>query len=134
MRTLVKLLTLPVILAGFSSVQAAVTITGTNGTCTSRAGPGHASTIMFFESGIKNVVATNNEFQRNIDVTDGGDNPIARDTDLTFDVWQSNGTAEGTCVGNISVTIDAATNERAEIVVEDHLTTPTSGTGVLVRT
>ncbi len=127
----VKLLTIPVFLAGFTNAQAAVSITGTNGTCTPRSGSGHASTIMFFDSTVKNVVATNNEFQR---AQAGGDDPISRATNLTFDVWQSNGTTEGTCVGNIVVTIDAATNERAEIVVEDHLTTPTSGSGVLVRT
>ena len=65
--------------------------------------------------GYDNVIATNNEFQRQEGV------PISKDTNLTFDVWQSNGTAEGTCVGNILVTIDGGGNQRAEIVLEDHL-------------
>lgn len=126
--SIARLAAIPALLAGFSAVQAATTITGTDGVCTSRAGAGHASTVTFFGSSIRNVIATNNEFQRQEGV------PISKDTNLTFDVWQSNGTAEGTCVGNILVTIDGGSNQRAEIVLEEHLTTPTAGTGVMVRT
>ncbi|RLA58244.1 MAG: hypothetical protein DRQ78_12380 [Epsilonproteobacteria bacterium] len=123
---LVKLIAIPALMLGLTSAQAAVTITGTDDFCTSRSDSPHASTIMFFGDDIRNVVATNNEFQI---FQEGGDNPIFQDTNMTLDVW-----SEGTCVGSILVTIDAATNERAEVIIEDHLNTPNSGVGVLVRT
>lgn len=118
------------LIASISSVQAASTITATDNetACVPRTGSGHASTIMFFGSGIKNIIATTNEFQRQ------GGAAISQPTDLTFDVWKSNGTEKGTCIGQIVVKIDGGTNERAEIIVEEHLTTPASGYGVLVRT
>jgi len=123
---LVKCLAISMLFIGVTSVQAAVTITGTDGSCTSRSDTKHASTVMFFGSDIQNVVATNNEFQK---AQAGGDDPISKDTNMTLDVW-----SEGACVGNIVVTIDAATNERAVVIIEDHLNTPSSGVGVLVRT
>ncbi len=120
---------LGMLFASISVAQAAVTITATENNCTARTGSGHASTIMFFGSGIKNIVATTNEFQ----LKDGA--AISQPTNVRFDVWKSNGAGEGECVGNILVQIDGGTNERAEVIVEDLLSnTPTSGSGVLVRT
>lgn len=116
--------------ASISTVQAASSITATDDStaCVQRTGGGHASTIMFFGDNIKNIVATTNEFQRQ------GGTPISQPTDLIFDVWKSNGTIQGSCIGQIVVHIDGGTNERVEIIVEDYLTTPNNGTGVLVRT
>jgi len=118
------------LLGGFSTVHAASSITATDDAtaCVPRTGSGHASTIMFFGSEIKNIVATTNEFQRK------GGAAISQPTDLAFDVWKSNGTGKGTCIGHIEVHIDGGTNERAELIIEDYLSTPSSGTGVLVRT
>lgn len=118
------------LLGGISTSQAAATITADDDAtaCVPRTGSGHASTIMFFGSDVKNIVATTNEFQRQ------GGTAVGQDTNLSFDVWSSNGTEQGTCIGQITVQIDAGTNERAEVIIEDYLSTPSSGTGVLVRT
>ena len=119
---------LSLVLAGASVSQAAVTITGNQGVCTSRAGSGHATTTLFFGKDIRNVIATNNEFQ-----TVGG-SFVGSDTNLTFDIWESQGSASGACIGNINVQITAGTNESAQFAVEDHLITPGMGQGVIVRT
>lgn len=116
--------------SSISTVYAASSITATDDStaCVPRTGSGHASTIMFFGSEIKNIVATTNEFQRK----DG--TAISQPTDLSFDVWKSNGADKGACIGHIDVHIDGGTNERVELIIEDYLSTPSSGTGVLVRT
>lgn len=98
------------------------------GECTSRSGGSHAATIMFFGSGVKNVIATSNEVQKKEGVA------IMQDTDITFDVWEAKGVNEGKCLGNITVHIDGGTNDRAQVAIEDYLDTPVSGQGVLVRT
>lgn len=98
------------------------------GECTPRSGGSHAATIMFFGSGIKNVIATSNEFQKKDGVA------IMQDTDITFDVWEAKGASEGKCLGNVTVHIDGGTNDRAQVAIEDYLDTPASGQGVLVRT
>lgn len=109
-------------------VPGSVTVVAEKGACTSRSGGGHAATIMFFGSGVNNVIATSNEVQKQGGVV------VKQDTDVTFDVWEANGTSEGTCLGNIIVHIDGGTNERAQVAIEDYLDTPDSGQGVMVRT
>jgi len=97
------------------------------GECTSRSGTSHAASILFFGNTLKNTIATSNEVQKQSGTL------VSQDTDVTFDVWQSNGLSEGTCIGNITVHIDGGSNARAQISIEDYLPTPTSGQGVLVR-
>ena len=105
-----------------------VKITANPGVCTPRTGGAHATTMMFFGSDIKNIIATTNELQKQAGAA------VSQDTDVTFDVWQSNGENAGSCIGSVDVHIDGGTNERAEVVFEDLLTTPVSGQGVLIRT
>lgn len=105
-----------------------VAVVAEKGVCTSRSGSSHAATIMFFDTGVKNVIATSNEVQKQNGV------PVSQDTDITFDVWKANGPNEGECLGNITVHIDGGTNERAQVAIEDYLDTPDSGQGVMVRT
>ncbi|RLA58243.1 MAG: hypothetical protein DRQ78_12375 [Epsilonproteobacteria bacterium] len=107
--------------------SSSVKVVATAGECTSRSGTSHAASILFFGENIKNTIATSNEVQKS------GGELISQDTDVTFDVWESNGIFEGTCVGNITIHIDGGTNERAQVSLEDYLPTPTSGQGVLVR-
>ena len=128
MNILIKTVLSITLLAATSQAQSATSITATNGVCASRAGSSHAATMMFFGADIQNVVAMTNEVQKQ-----NGAN-VMQDTDVTFDIWESNGANAGTCVGNIVVHIDGGTNERVEVVVEDHLLTPIAGQGVMVRT
>ena len=126
---LIKTISAAVLAVCSTTSFAAVTVTGTDGVCTSRSGTGHAAAIVFFGDDIRNVISTNNEYQEQ------GGVPIAGSmTNVTFDVWSGNGAAEGTCVGNVNIQITAGTNEAAQISLEDHLTTPNSGSGVMVRT
>ncbi len=124
------LLGITCLMGNISTLHATSSVTATDDptVCVPRTGSGHASTIMFFGTNIKNIVATTNEFQRK------GGSAISQRTHLSFDVWKSNGTGKGTCIGQILVHIDGGTNERIEVAIEDYLTTPTTGTGVLVRT
>ncbi|MEE9342200.1 MAG: hypothetical protein V3V12_01040 [Gammaproteobacteria bacterium] len=108
--------------------MAATQITAHEGVCTNRAGVGHATTVLFFNNKVKNIIATTNELQR------VGGVEVSQDTDLTFDVWKSRGTQPGVCIGSIDVHIDGGTNERAEVVIDDLLNTPNWGQGIVVRT
>lgn len=105
-----------------------VKVTAKKGECISRSGGSHAATIIFFGNGIKNIIATTNEVQKQNGTV------VKQDTDITFDVWKANGANEGGCLGNIKVHIDGGTNDRAQIAIEDYLDTPASGQGVMVRT
>ena len=114
---------------GSAVAMGAVTVTGTDGACTSRSGTGHKAAIVFFGEDIRNVISTNNEYQEQ------GGVPIAgAATNVTFDVWSGNDGAAGTCIGNVNIQIDAGTNEGAQIALEDYLNTPDRGSGVMVRT
>ncbi len=110
-----------------TAANTSVKIVSTAGECTSRSGSSHAASILFFGNNIKNTIATSNEVQK------VGGALVSQDTDVTFDVWKSNGLSEGECIGNITVHIDGGTNQRAQVSIEDYLPTPTSGNGVLVR-
>ncbi|MEE9493138.1 MAG: hypothetical protein V3W04_07145 [Gammaproteobacteria bacterium] len=114
--------------ASFGNAWAAAQITAHDGVCTNRSGGGHATTVLFFNKKVKNVIATTNEVQRIAGAT------VSQDTDLTFDVWRSKKQQPGECIGSIDVHIDGGTNERAEVVIEDLLNTPHWGQGIVVRT
>ena len=96
---------LALVLAGASVCHAMVRIKSKKGVCTSRAGSGHATTTLFFGKDIRNVIATNNEFQ-----TKDGE-PVGSDTNLTFDIWESQGSGPGACIGNINVTTQKPVKE-----------------------
>jgi hypothetical protein len=107
----------------------AVTVTGTDGVCTTRSGTSHKAAIVFFGKKIRNVISTNNEYQEQ------GGQPIAGSmTNVTFDVWSGNDGSPGTCIGNVNIQITAGTNEAAQIALEDYLDTPDGGSGVMIRT
>jgi len=128
-KVLLNTLSAAVIALSGTASMAAVTVTGTDGVCTSRSGTGHAAAVVFFGDEIRNVISTNNEYQEQ------GGVPIAGSmTNVTFDVWSGNGAQAGTCLGNVNIQISAGTNEAAQIALEDHLSTPADGTGVMIRT
>ena len=118
-----------------------VVITAVQGECQSTTG-GHAHATAFFNKRLmKNVIATNNEFQS------VGGVATSRDTDVRFDIWKGNYkivgysndpdsvvSLPGTCIGHISVHIPAGSNQSAQFAIEDYLKTPRKGQGVIVRT
>lgn len=118
-----------------------VTINAVQGKCQSTTG-GHAHATAFFNKKLmKNVVATNNEFQS----VDGSS--TSRDTELRLDIWKGNNeqvgnsnspdsivSLPGTCIGHITVHIPGGTNKGAQFAIEDYLKTPRKGQGVIVRT
>ncbi len=113
-----------------------VTITAVQGECQSTTG-GHAHATAFFNKKLmRNVVATNNEFQS------VGGVSTSRDTELRLDVWKGNSeivdgsvvSLPGTCIGHIAVHIPGGSNQGAQFAIEDYLKTPRKGQGVIVRT
>jgi hypothetical protein len=125
----IKTLSAAVIALCATASVAEVTVTGTDGVCTSRSGTSHKAAIVFFGDKIRNVISTNNEYQEQ------GGLPIAGSmTDVTFDIWSGNDGSAGTCIGNVNIKISAGTNEAAQIALEDYLDTPDGGSGVMVRT
>ncbi len=119
-----------------------VTIKAVNDVCQSTTGKHAHATAFFNKRFIKNVISTNNEFQ-----TQGG-NVVGTDTLLRLDVWQGKYkivgqhgndpdnvvSLPGKCVGHIEVFIPAGTNMGAQFAIEDYLTTPGKGQGLIVRT
>lgn len=141
-----KLLPAAVMLTISSSVFAidvgdGVTITAVQGECQSTT-DGHAHATAFFNKKLmKNVIATNNEFQS------VGGVATSRDTNLRLDIWKSNYkivsdgnnpdsvvSLPGTCIGHIAVHIPGGSNQGAQFAIEDYLDTPRKGQGVIVRT
>jgi len=141
-----KLLPIAVFLSLSNSVLAAVDgngvlITAVQGECQSTTGSHAHATAFFNKRLMRNVIATNNEFQ-----TVGG-TPTSRDTNLRLDVWKGNYkvvgkrnspdsviSLPGTCIGHITVHIPGGTNKGAQFAIEDYLDTPKKGHGVIVRT
>ncbi len=141
-----KLLSAAVFLSLSNTVLAAdignsVTITAVQDECQSTTGSHAHATAFFNKKLMKNVIATNNEFQA------VGGNSTSRDTNLRLDVWKSNykivgnrNSADsvislpGTCIGHITVHIPGGSNKGAQFAIEDYLDTPKKGQGVIVRT
>ncbi len=131
-------LLLPVFgMAHATGVGSEVIITAVQGECQSTTG-GHAHATAFFnKKKMRNIVATNNEFQS------VGGVSTSRDTELRLDVWKGNleingpgdvTSLPGTCIGHIKVSIPGGVNKGAQFAIEDYLNTPKYGQGVIVRT
>ncbi len=124
-----------------SGIGEGVTINAVQGECQSTT-DGHAHATVFFNKKLmKNVIATNNEFQL------VGGTSTSRDTNLRLDVWKGNYkivgknnspdsviSLPGTCIGHITVHIPGGSNKGAQFAIEDYLKTPRKGQGVIVRT
>jgi len=124
-----------------TGIGESVTITAVQGECQSTTDSHAHATAFFNKKLMKNVIATNNEFQS------VGGTPTSRDTNLRLDVWKGNYeivgddsspdsvvSLPGTCIGHISVHIPGGSNQGAQFAIEDYLDTPRKGQGVIVRT
>ncbi len=138
-----QILPMALLLPVFSMVNAKgvgneVSITAVQGECQSTTGSHAHATAFFNKSKMKNIVATNNEFQS------VGGVSTSRDTELRLDIWKGNfkigdnadsiESLPGSCIGHIIINIPGGSNQGAQFAIEDYLRTPKYGQGVIVRT